>query len=196
LGLLVGGTLAWLRTAWLWPILLAGIFLNIFYTGLGRSSLKYIAMGEAAVFLAFGPLLIMGSYAVQTRSLSWDVFLLSLPTGILVALVLFANNLRDRESDSLKNIKTLATVMTPQAGKTFLAAMATFPYVLICVYILTRRLGGPAFLVFASMGPLIKLIRVFWNGIPHAADAMMSRVTLLFNFFLVTGIMGTMFLGQ
>lgn len=188
LALAIGGSLAAFRTAWLAPIIGLGIILNIFYTGLRQYSLKYIALGEPAVFLAFGPLIIMGSCAVQTRTFPTDTFLLSIPTGILAALVLFANNLRDREFDARKNIKTLATIMTPQAGKRLFTFMAVLPYPIIGAAVMAGIIRWPALLVLASTPTAIKIIKLFSKEIPVNADALTSEIVLFFNFLLLAGI--------
>jgi 1,4-dihydroxy-2-naphthoate octaprenyltransferase len=75
-----------------------GIFLAFFYTA---SPLKigYTRMGEAATGIGFGPLMVLGSYYVQTGKLAWEPFFASLPVGILIALVLFINEFPDYEAD-------------------------------------------------------------------------------------------------
>lgn len=183
--LVIGMALAILRTAYLWPLIILGLFLNLFYTALPERGLKYIALGEPAVFLAFGPIIMEGSYAVQTRHLSWNVFLLSIPVGILVALVLFANNLRDREFDSRKKIKTLATLLGPRTGiKTFIV-LACLPYAIICAYVGMGILDWPGLFVLFSLPTAFRAVRIFSQNIPVAADAVVSEVALSFNFFLL-----------
>jgi 1,4-dihydroxy-2-naphthoate octaprenyltransferase len=183
--LAIGAALAILRTAYLWPLIILGMLLNIFYTALPERSLKYIALGEPAVFLAFGPIIMEGSYAVQAGHLSWNVFLLSIPVGIPVALVLFANNLRDREFDSRKKIRTLATLLGPRAGiKTFIT-LAYLPYAIICAYVGMGILGWPGLFALFSLPTTVRTVRIFLKNIPVTADAMASEITLSFNFFLL-----------
>jgi hypothetical protein len=47
----------------------------------------------------WGPVIVGGTYFVQRGSLSPDAVLISVPFGLLVALVLLANNLRDIDYD-------------------------------------------------------------------------------------------------
>jgi 1,4-dihydroxy-2-naphthoate octaprenyltransferase len=77
---------------------LAGIFLGYFYS---RAPLKlgYRGLGEVAVGVGFGPLMVTGSYYVQVEKLPVHVLLLSLPIGLLIAAVLLINGFPDRETD-------------------------------------------------------------------------------------------------
>lgn len=194
LAVITGICLVQTRCVQLWPIFLTGIGLNSFYTLFPKYSLKYLALGEGAVFLGFGPLLMEGSYAIQTQELSWDVFLLSIPVGILISLVLFANNLRDREFDANKGIKTLATEFSLQKGKTIFAVLAFLPYVIIGLYCLTGFVKTSAFLTFLSLPMTIKYVTEFLKKIPLAADAIISKIALIFNLLLLTSLVINRFL--
>ncbi|MBS1213705.1 MAG: 1,4-dihydroxy-2-naphthoate octaprenyltransferase, partial [Proteobacteria bacterium] len=63
---------------------------------------KYKALGEFSVFLMWGPLMVTGAYYVQQQAVSADALLISIPFGVLVALVLLANNIRDVAYDRSK----------------------------------------------------------------------------------------------
>jgi 1,4-dihydroxy-2-naphthoate octaprenyltransferase len=81
-----------------------------FYTA-GPFALAYIGLGEVAVFIFMGPVMVVGSYYVQTQRVTLPVVLASLPVGFLVAAILHANNLRDLEVDRQFGKKTLATLL-------------------------------------------------------------------------------------
>ena len=67
-----------------------GLFLGFFYTA-SPLKLGYKGVGEVTVGLGFGPLVVLSSYFVQTRTLSLEAFFISIPVGILIALVLYIN---------------------------------------------------------------------------------------------------------
>lgn len=93
-GSALGGYLV-LRVGWL--ILLIGVgsvFAGWFYTA-KPLSLGYRGLGELEVFIFMGPVMVVGSYFVQTRSVNLTPLLVSLPVGLLVMAILHANNLRD-----------------------------------------------------------------------------------------------------
>lgn len=64
-------------------------------------------LGEIAIFLAWGPLMVVGAYYVQAESISslWPL-LLAFPSGVLTTLVLLINEFADKEADGLTGRKT------------------------------------------------------------------------------------------
>ena len=86
---------------------LSGLFLGYFYTARPLRLVSRRGMGEFAIFLAFGPLLTLGSgYAISMESIvfmsSEFYILLSLgvPFGLLTTNILFINQFPDAESDA------------------------------------------------------------------------------------------------
>ncbi len=184
LSLVLGIILAILFSAWLWLLILAGFSIAIFYT-IAPRGFKYIALGEAAVFLAFGPILMEGAYCIQRGYLSSRVFWISIPVGIWVALVLFANNLRDVESDLQCNIKTIPCLMSKASALKAFAIASVIPYALICILIFANILKPASLAVFLSLPFTIKLINDFHNNIPLDSDSRASRCALIFGMLLL-----------
>ena len=81
---------------------LIGVFLGIMYTGFLR--LAYNGLGDLAVFIGFGPLMVYGAAYMQNQSVDpITTLLFSLPIGILIALVLFINCFQDYNADKAVN---------------------------------------------------------------------------------------------
>ena len=107
-GALIGLLLLVLRGS---PALLAigiiGFVLGIGYTA-PPLKLVYRGLGEVAVALGFGPLMLLGAYVVQTEgALSWEPFVASIPVALLVALILYVNEIPDRRGDARAGKRTL-----------------------------------------------------------------------------------------
>ncbi|HET9200239.1 MAG TPA: prenyltransferase, partial [Dehalococcoidia bacterium] len=49
----------------------------------------------------------LGAYVVQTQSLSWEALVASIPVAILIALVLYINEIPDRKGDAAAGKRTL-----------------------------------------------------------------------------------------
>lgn len=93
-----------------WPILVVGlvsILAAMAYTG-GPYPLGYHGLGEAAVFVFFGPVAVVGTYYVQTKSLDALALWTSMPVGLLTVAILVVNNLRDIATDRATGKLTLA----------------------------------------------------------------------------------------
>jgi 1,4-dihydroxy-2-naphthoate octaprenyltransferase len=117
------------------PILIlgaAGLLGGYFYTG-GPIGYKYRAMGEPLVFMLMGPLMVVGSYLVLTGAFGWDVVLISLPVGCLVAAILQSNNLRDIADDSKVGVKTTAIILGRKAAGVEYFALVLAAYVIVGV---------------------------------------------------------------
>jgi 1,4-dihydroxy-2-naphthoate octaprenyltransferase len=93
------------------PALLAigivGFVLGIGYTA-PPLKLVYRGLGEIAVAIGFGPLMLVGAYVVQSRGVvPWEPVVASLPVAVLVALILYVNEIPDRRGDAHAGKRTL-----------------------------------------------------------------------------------------
>lgn len=177
---LIGLSFSFFGYKWLWLIILAGIILAVFYTG-SPLGLKYIAVGELTVFLAFGPLAIEGSYAAQAFQISSKVFFVSIPLGLLAALVLLSNNIRDIDFDAKLKVKTLPIILGKKNSLRLFNFIVIITFLLIVAYIICGILKIPALIIFLSLPPFIKLAGNFSKEIPKNADAQTSQITLFFG---------------
>jgi 1,4-dihydroxy-2-naphthoate octaprenyltransferase len=86
---------------------IAGLVVSLGYTA-PPLRLVYRGLGEVAVALGFGPLMLVGAYVVQSRGeLALEPIAASIPIGLLVALILYVNEIPDRRSDGLAGKRTL-----------------------------------------------------------------------------------------
>lgn len=98
LALVVGCYLAWLAGPTALLIGLSGLALGHWYTA-PPIAFSYRGWGEVVTGLTFGPLVVLGSYFVQTGRLSWAPLLVSLPVGLLITAVLYVNEFPDYRLD-------------------------------------------------------------------------------------------------
>ena len=112
----------------------AGILVGIAYTA-PPLKLVYRGLGEIAIALGFGPIMVLGAYVVQTGELAWEPLVLSLVPGILIALILYVNEIPDRRSDASAGKGTLPVRLAPETVRTgyLVAALAAFGIVLLGV---------------------------------------------------------------
>jgi 1,4-dihydroxy-2-naphthoate octaprenyltransferase len=101
-----------------WPIVAIGIpsmFLAYGYTG-GPFPLAYRGMGELFVVLFFGLVAVTGTVFIQTGTWPREALLLGLQIGLLSAILISINNLRDREEDATTGKRTLAVRFGPKVA--------------------------------------------------------------------------------
>jgi len=95
--------------------------------------LVYRGLGEIAVALGFGPVMLLGAYVVQTGRLSWEAAVASVPVAILIALVLYVNEIPDRSGDAAVGKRTLPVRMPADAVTSLylVAAMTAFAVIVV-----------------------------------------------------------------
>ncbi len=130
----IGGS--WLAPTPLLWIGAAGIGLGIAYT-LGPFRLSYRGLGEVAIGLGFGPVMVLGShYVLSAPSGSWhwtEPLLASLPVGILAGLIVWINQFQDAPADHASDKRNLVVKLSWRDGafdyrrafRAYLAAAAT-----------------------------------------------------------------------
>jgi 1,4-dihydroxy-2-naphthoate octaprenyltransferase len=184
---IIGLALIALKGAGLLWFILVGAIASFFYTA-GPIKYKYLALGELAVFLMWGPVIVGGTYFVQRGSLSPDAVLISVPFGLLVALVLLANNLRDIDYDRSAGIATLGTLLGQQKTRVLYQGLILLAYLAIALLIALKILSPWGLLVFFSAPVAFRLIRTLQREIPNDADARTAQLDTLFGVWLIVGL--------
>jgi len=140
--------------AGLWSFGLAAlcVLFGFLYTG-GPKPLGYAGLGELLVFVFFGPVTCIGTYFLQTGSVSLVVFLASLAPGFLSAAILMANNLRDEATDRIAAKRTLVVRFGSSFGKSayvaFILCAAFVPVAFVAAGFPLKLLGASLILGFA-----------------------------------------------
>ena len=107
-----------------------GWFLGFFYSA-DPIRFSYRGLGEICVFIGFGPLLVAGAYYVQVQKLSLSMWLISVPVGILIMLVLLINGFQDWEADKLANKKTIVVMLGKKKSSVLYTLFLAFVYLWI-----------------------------------------------------------------
>jgi 1,4-dihydroxy-2-naphthoate octaprenyltransferase len=109
----IGLFLVWATgSATLLVIGLVGIGLGLAYTA-PPVKLVHRGLGEITVAIGFGPTMLLGAYVVQTGTLSWEAAIASVPVAILVALILYVNEIPDLVGDAAAGKRTLPVRLSP-----------------------------------------------------------------------------------
>jgi 1,4-dihydroxy-2-naphthoate octaprenyltransferase len=137
-------------------LLAISIALGVFYTG-GPFPLAYLGLGELFAFLFFGPIAVLGTYFLQTGTLSKEAFILGISPGAFSMAFLIVNNVRDIEEDRLANKKTIAV----RFGKTFGKCQYLFSILLSLLPIVLFYTDHPfSLLTLLILLPAIPLMRM------------------------------------
>jgi len=146
-----------------WILLGLGAFFLLFYTW----PLKGLALGEVAVLIVWGPLMIGGGYFVLTQQWSWNVVIASLPYVLGVTTVIFGKHIDKLDMDKKKGIHTLPVVIGEKTSRYAVLAMMILPY-LITLYLIVVKFFTPVMLiVFFALPAFMQIYPIFLKPKPE-----------------------------
>lgn len=192
-GFVLGLILVAFRGAPIFWLGVVGLLGGYFYTG-KPIGYKYLALGDFLVFALMGPLMVIGSYYVLTGDYSSSVLFVSLPVGFLVAAILHSNNLRDIVHDADADVRTVANLIGLRAAKIEYYLLVGGAYLSVVLMVLTGIVSPWALLVFLSVPPALKNVRMISHADLEnvAAIAMIDVQTaqhhFLFGLLLTAGL--------
>ncbi len=161
----IAGYLTWARG---WPaaaFALAGFGISIFYVA-PPLRFKHHGLGEPAVFVVWGPLMIAGTYFVATGENPAWVWWASIPYGLLVMTVLFGKHIDKYDADRAKGIHTLPVLMGTERARRATQAMIVAFYLAILVQVGLGILGVWTLAVLLSLPRAARVLRIFGRPRP------------------------------
>ena len=117
---------------------LAAIAAGWFYTG-GSRPYGYAGFGEVFVFVFFGLVATVGSFYVQTLTVTWLAVLSGAAMGCLSTALLVVNNLRDIPGDTAVGKVTLAVRLGDRRTRILYVVLVVLPFLVLP---LMAGLGG------------------------------------------------------
>jgi len=132
----------------LFPLLLVAGFSAYFYN-------VYLAkwhMGEIFAGLCFGPLLVLGSYYVQTGRYSWETLVASLAPGVLTSNLLFLNEFPDWEADKKGGRRHFVISLGKKDASYLFVAFLIASYLCIITGVLTKMMPVMTLIGLGTIG--------------------------------------------
>lgn len=156
IGCIIGLFLTYKRGWFILLLEVIGALGGYSYTG-KPLRLKYRGLGAPLVFLLFGPLMVIGSYYIQTQTVSILAILVSVPLGLLTTAILHANDIRDMEQDKKAGIKTLSLIVGVNNAEII------YRFLIIISYVFILALVGYEIIPIWSLLCLLTLPTAFKN---------------------------------
>lgn len=185
---IIGIYLAAARGWMILPIGLIGLLASVLYTA-PPVKYKHRALGEIGVLIMWGPLMVEGAYYVQHGVLSVQAFWVSLPFGVLVALVLLINNVRDIDNDRGKGVTTLPVLIGRKKGLALYLILIVVAFLCVVGMAWWGPLQAWSFLVLISLPLAVQLFRKMIRNIPSDADAQTAKLDTVFGVLLVVSLL-------
>ena len=156
LGIYICANSSW----WLAVVGLICMAVGYFYTG-GPFPIAYTPFGEILSGFFMGMLIILIAFFIQTGTVSSTSILVSVPSTILVGMIMLSNNIRDLDGDKENGRKTVAILLGKKGAIYLLTGMFTFSFLWVLVLIITGVLPVWTALVILSAPKAMKATKGF-----------------------------------
>ena len=180
-----------------WKLLVVGgicMLVGFAYTG-GPFPISRTPFGELFAGFFLGTTLFLISFFVQTGTVTREALLASIPSLILIGMILSVNNSCDRMSDALAGRKTL-TIILGKWGTTFLlgfeAVLILASFVMLFVrgiYPLILLVALVPFVMVGSLEFRAMVLRGFSNQTKQQNMGSIGRVYLVFSLCFSLGLL-------
>jgi 1,4-dihydroxy-2-naphthoate octaprenyltransferase len=135
-----------------------GALVLLFYTW----PLKYLALGELAIFLIWGPIMIAGVYTVLAKGWTgnvWNVALAGIPFGLSVVSINIGKHIDKSSDDRKKGIGTMPVRFGEEIARYINVVVFVLIYVVILYLIFVPHYFTPVMLIvfFAGKRALIAI---------------------------------------
>jgi 1,4-dihydroxy-2-naphthoate octaprenyltransferase len=146
---------------------LAGIALLFLYDA-APVPLKSIGLGEPAVFLVWGPLMIGGGYAMISGEVSAGALWASVPYGLAVMAILVGKHIDQMDFDRGKRIRTLPVLLGERAARALNIAALVAIYTVTAGLIASGQLTAFAAVIAVAFPRAWRAIRLMSRPRPSA----------------------------
>lgn len=164
---------------------LAGVACTLLYP-----LLKYNALGDFDIVMAFAFLPTLGTSYVATGAIDWNVLLVALPVGLITDGILHSNNSRDVVTDRRAGITTMAMSMGPEKSVWLFGFEMLFPYIWVAALSMAGLLPLYTVVIFLTLPIAIGNARTMSKSLKAGSeiiadlDVRTANLQLLFSVLL------------
>ncbi|HEY9073971.1 MAG TPA: 1,4-dihydroxy-2-naphthoate octaprenyltransferase [Desulfobaccales bacterium] len=186
LGVVCGLTLIYCGRPWVAVFGCLGLLAGFCYSA-SPLPVMSLGLGEVLIFLAFGPLLTLGSYYVQTGRLAPVGAAVGLPLAFLITDIIWINEFPDLEADLAAAKRHLVARLGLRLSRWLYAALMLAPFV--SLFVLLEHFLLPDLIIAALVAlPLaLRAIGLVWRRDPTEPEFVTAQA-LTIQTHLVTGL--------
>ena len=174
---------------------IGGVFCTLLYP-----MLKYNALGDLAILLAYAFLPTLGTSFVATGAVVTSVLLVALPLGLITDGILHSNNTRDMHTDSRAGIKTMAMSLGVKSSAVLYGFEMLFPFVWIGVCSIAGFMPIATVIAFMTLPVAIACAQTMKNSVEGGLqmiadlDVRTANLQLFFSLLLTVAFVAARFL--
>lgn len=174
---------------------LGGVLCTLLYP-----MLKYNALGDLVILMAYAFLPTIGTSFVTTGAIDWSVLLIALPVGLITDGILHSNNTRDTLTDRRAGIKTMAMGLGHKASAILYGFEVIFPYVWIGVLSIMGLMPITTIVIFLTLAVAIGCAKTMMHsleggsGVIADLDVRTANLQLMFSALLTVALIVAKFI--
>jgi len=165
LGVVCGLALMYCGRPWVALIGIFGLAAAYLYSA-SPVQLMSKGFGELTIFLAFGPVLTLGSYYAMTGKIAPEGFFVGLPLAFLITAILWINEFPDLEADVAAAKEHLVARLGLPKSRQVYAGLMLAPFVSLPFLVEIFRFPGHLFAGFVALPLAVKAVREAWDTEP------------------------------
>jgi 1,4-dihydroxy-2-naphthoate octaprenyltransferase len=119
--------------------------------------------GELIIFLAFGPLITLGTYYVMSGHLIWQAFAIGIPQGFLIGEVIWINQFPDFQADQQAGKKNLVVRLGPSISRYLYCAFMLAAFIIVIFLVGIPGISYLAMLGLIAFPLALKAMRILWH---------------------------------
>ncbi len=144
---------------WLIPLILFSFLSSLYYTA-PPIRYGYLGLGEVFVGINMGPVMVAGTAAAVAGHFVPRALWLSVPIGLMVAMILYYQSLPDIKEDRAVGKRTLAVRLGQPVAIWGMRFFITATLLSILALVLSRQIHPLVLISFAAVIPAVKIDRM------------------------------------
>ena len=192
IALLLGIYICAMSSWWIAAVGLVCMLIGYLYTG-GPYPIAYSPFGELVSGTVMGIGIVLISFFIQTKTVTLEAILLSVPSMILVGAIMLSNNIRDIVGDTEGGRKTMAILVGRHTTVYILSLFFIVSYLWIVGLVIIEDITYWALIVLLSIPKPIKAIDIFRHKkeLLEVMPAMKftAQTNTMFGFLLAVGLL-------
>jgi 1,4-dihydroxy-2-naphthoate octaprenyltransferase len=153
-----------------WPVVafaVGGLLLSYAYTA-PPLRLKKRGLGEPDVFLTWGPLMVAGTYFSATGHLPWQVWVASVPYGLLCTTVLMGKHIDKIPYDAPTGTRTIPVILGERRARVATIGLVAGFYLSVVAAVAVQALPWPSLVVLGYLPVARKVVGALRAPTPEA----------------------------
>jgi 1,4-dihydroxy-2-naphthoate polyprenyltransferase len=141
------------------PVVLFAFFSSLFYVA-PPIKYGYHGLGELLVGINMGPIMVVGTYWIMAGRPDYAPLEVSIPTGLMVASILYYQSLPDMETDERVGKRTLAIMLGKRGALLGFIAFFLLIYGSIVTLVVIGRLTWVSILCLLTLPLFLRVVRL------------------------------------